>query len=72
MIPDIALMIAIYGGARLVVAVLEPHRRGTGRTFPGVATGLSWIFVVGAVGVLAFLALDVIHLGSQSSNLTVP
>jgi hypothetical protein len=70
LIPDIALMIFVYGSARLATAVLEPHRKGTGGTWPQVATSLSWIAAIGAIGVLAFLALDVLHSSASVPGLT--
>lgn len=71
MIPDIALMIAVYGCARLATAVLEPHRRGTGPTWPAVATGLSWLAAIGAAAVLAFLAIDVVNIANSVTS-TIP
>ena len=68
MIPDIALMIVVYGVARLLVAVLEPHRRAAG-TAGQVASGISWIVVVFAVIGLAVLGLMVI--GSSASTPTL-
>ena len=70
MIADIALMIVVYGSARLATAVLEPHRRGTGETWPQVATGLSWIAAVAAIGVLVILGIDVLHSSASLSDLT--
>lgn len=69
MISDIAMMIAVYGSARLITAVLEPHRRGTG-TWAQVATGLSWIAAIGATGVLAVLTLDVLNSSASVPGLT--
>lgn len=67
MIPDIALMIVVYGSARLITAVLDPHRKGTGPTMPNVATGLSWVVAAGAIIALAVLGIDV--LGQSSTAL---
>jgi hypothetical protein len=69
MIPDIALMIVVYGCARLAMAALEPHRGSRG-TWPQVATALSWCAAIGAVGFLVFLGVDVIHSSVSLSDLT--
>ncbi len=69
MIPDIAFMIVVYGSARLVTAVLEPHRRGSG-TMAQVATALSWAFAVLAIGGLAVLAVDVLGNATSTPSLT--
>lgn len=68
MIPDIALMIVVYGAARLLTAVLEPHRRAAG-TAGQVATGVSWLIVVVAVLGLAVLGLMVISSSASTPTL---
>ena len=68
MIPDIALMIVVYGVARLLTAVLEPHRRAAGLAGQ-VATGLSWIIVAFAVIGLAILGLMVINSSASTPTL---
>jgi hypothetical protein len=67
MIPDIALMIVVYGAARLLVAALEPHRQAQG-TAGTVATGLTWMiagFAILGLGVLGVLVVDA---GASVSN----
>lgn len=69
MIPDIALMIAIYGAARLFVAALDPYRRGTG-TKAQVAEALAWVFTGAAIITLAVLAIDVLGSSQSLSGIT--
>jgi hypothetical protein len=69
MITDIALMIVVYGSARLVVAVLEPHRHRPGQAGQ-IATGLSWVIAVFAVLALAVLGVMVIQSGQSLADLT--
>lgn len=70
MIPDIALMIAVYGGASLVIRALNQHRAGTG-TLAQASVILVWLFALGAAGVLVFLGLDVLNIASSTTS-TVP
>jgi hypothetical protein len=69
MIPDIALMIVVYGAARLLVASIEPYRNGTG-TGATVATGLTWMIVAFAILGLGVLGFMVVRAGASVSNLT--
>jgi hypothetical protein len=69
MIPDIALMIVVYGAARLLVAALEPHRHTAG-TAGTVATGLTWMIAAFAIAGLGILGLMVVDAGASVSNLT--
>jgi hypothetical protein len=68
-IPDIALMIVVYGSARLLTALLEPYRRGTG-TGAQVATGVSWIVAAIAIAGLGFLGLAVLSSANSLPDLT--
>jgi hypothetical protein len=68
MIPDIALMIVIYGAARLLVASIEPYRNGTG-TGATVATGLTWMITAFAILGLGVLGLMVLSASSSIPNL---
>jgi hypothetical protein len=69
MIPDIALMIVVYGAARLLVASIEPYRNGTG-TGATVATGLTWMITAFAIIGLGILGVMVVSAGASVSNLT--
>lgn len=69
MIPDIAFMIVAYGSARLLIAALEPHRRGTGQGAQ-VATGISWALVIFTIAALAVLGIDVLAASGTPNNLT--
>jgi hypothetical protein len=69
MIPDIALMIVIYGAARLLTAALEPHRHVAG-TAGTVATGLTWLIAAFAILGLGVLGFMVVSAGASVSNLT--
>lgn len=69
MIPDIAIMIAVYGAARLLVASLDPYRRGTGTTAQ-VAEALAWVFTGAAIITLAVLTIAVLSSSASLSNLT--
>jgi hypothetical protein len=69
MIPDIALMIVVYGVARLLTAALEPHRATAG-TAGSVATGLTWLIAAFAILGLGVLGFMVVSAGASVSNLT--
>ena len=68
MIPDIALMIVVYGVARLLVAGLDPYRRNPGQG-AAIATGLTWVIAAFAIIGLGVLGLMVLSASSSVPNL---
>lgn len=70
MIPDIAIMIAVYGVARLLVASLDPYRRTGGGTMAQIAEALAWVFTGAAIVTIGVLAVDVLSSSQSLSNLT--
>lgn len=68
MIPDIAFMIVVYGIARLLLAAMEPHRRGNGQVAQATAI-VSWALAAFAAVALALLGLAVADASASASNL---